>query len=99
MEWELLRADADDAAQAHGDAVRPWSSRLRLRLPSLGVVEAVLTLGPAGLDARVATPETDVAARFIAARPLLRKQLEAHGIVLQRLRVQTQDSLAQGEAR
>ncbi|AQV98922.1 flagellar hook-length control protein FliK [Cupriavidus necator] len=97
MEWELLRADADDAAQAQGEAARPWSSRLRLQLPSLGVVEAVLTLGPAGLDARVATPETDVAARFIAARPLLRNQLEAQGIVLQRLSVQTQDSLAQGD--
>ncbi|WP_432262680.1 flagellar hook-length control protein FliK [Cupriavidus sp. TMH.W2] len=97
MEWELLRADADNPAQARGEAARPWSSRLRLQLPSLGIVEAVLSLGPAGLDARVATPETDVAARFIAARPLLRNQLEAQGIVLQRLSVQTQDSLAQGE--
>ncbi|UDM52435.1 flagellar hook-length control protein FliK [Cupriavidus sp. MP-37] len=96
MEWELLRAEAD-AAAAHGEAARPWSSRLRLQLPNLGVVEAVLTLGPSGLDARVATPETDVAARFIAARPQLRSQLEAHGIAVQRLSVQTQDSLAQGE--
>ncbi|RAS05824.1 flagellar hook-length control protein FliK [Cupriavidus alkaliphilus] len=94
MEWELLRAEAD--AAAHGEAARPWSSRLRLQLPNLGVVEAVLTLGPGGLDARVATPETDVAARFIAARPQLRSQLEAHGIAVQRLSVQTQDSLAQG---
>ncbi|MCO4861161.1 flagellar hook-length control protein FliK [Cupriavidus sp. WGlv3] len=95
IEWELLRAEAD-ATATHGEAARPWSSRLRLQLPNLGVVEAVLTLGPAGLDARVATPETDVAARFIAARPQLRSQLEAHGIAVQRLSVQTQDSLAQG---
>ncbi|PZX33778.1 Flagellar hook-length control protein FliK [Cupriavidus phytorum] len=95
IEWELLRADAD-ATASHGEAARPWSSRLRLQLPNLGVVEAVLTLGPGGLDARVATPETDVAARFIAARPHLRSQLEAHGIAVQRLSVQTQDSLAQG---
>jgi hypothetical protein len=99
MEWALLRADADGAAPAQDDAARPWSSRLRLQLPSLGIVEAVLTLGPAGLDARVATPETDVAARFIAARPLLRNQLEAQGIVLQRLSVQTQDGLAEGAVR
>ncbi|UIF91466.1 flagellar hook-length control protein FliK [Cupriavidus sp. UYPR2.512] len=99
MEWELLRPDADGAAQAHDDSARPWSSRVRLHLPSLGIVEAVLTLGPAGLDARVATPETDVAARFIAARPLLRNQLEAQGIVLQRLSVQTQDHMTEGEAR
>ncbi|SOZ39515.1 flagellar hook-length control protein FliK [Cupriavidus neocaledonicus] len=95
IEWELLRAEAD-AAAGHGEAARPWSSRLRLQLPNLGVVEAVLTLGPGGLDARVATPETDVAARLIAARPQLRGQLEAHGIAVQRLSVQTQDSLAQG---
>ncbi|SOZ18720.1 Flagellar hook-length control protein FliK [Cupriavidus taiwanensis] len=95
IEWELLRAEAD-ATASQGEAARPWSSRLRLQLPNLGVVEAVLTLGPGGLDARVATPETDVAARFIAARPQLRSQLEAHGIAVQRLSVQTQDSLAQG---
>lgn len=100
MDWALLRADADADAYAdgdtaaHGDAAQPWTSRLRLQLPSLGMVEAVLTLGPAGLDAHVATPETDIAARFIAARPLLRTQLEAKGIVLQRLRVETQDGLA-----
>ncbi|SOY59390.1 flagellar hook-length control protein FliK [Cupriavidus taiwanensis] len=95
MEWELLRAEPD-ATAGHGEAARPWSSRLRLQLPNLGVVEAVLTLGPGGLDARVATPETDVAARLIAARPQLRSQLEAHGIAVQRLSVQTWDSLAQG---
>ncbi|NUO88328.1 MAG: flagellar hook-length control protein FliK [Cupriavidus sp.] len=95
MQWGLLRAEAD-ATAGHGEAARPWSSRLRLQLPNLGVVEAVLILGPGGLDARLATPETDVAARFIAARPQLRSQLEAHGIAVQRLSVQTQDSLAQG---
>ncbi|MDQ0139942.1 flagellar hook-length control protein FliK [Cupriavidus necator] len=99
MAWELLRADADGPAQANGEAARPWTSRLRLQLPGLGIVEAVLTLGHAGLDARVATPDTDVAARFIAARPLLRSQLEAHGIALQRLSVQTEDNLAPGEVR
>ncbi len=56
----------------------------------------MLTLGPNGLEARLATAETDVAARFIEARPQLRSQLEAQGIVLQRLNVETRDSMDQG---
>lgn len=94
MNWVLQRADADGGAPAQDEAAQPWTSRLRLQLPVLGAVEAVLTLGPDGLDARIATTENDIAARFIEARPLLRSQLEARGIVLQRLSVQTQDSLA-----
>ncbi|MFS8977067.1 flagellar hook-length control protein FliK [Cupriavidus necator] len=94
MDWMLQRADADGGTPAQDAAAQPWTSRLRLQLPVLGAVEVVLTLGSDGLDARIATTETDIAARFIEARPLLRSQLEARGIVLQRLSVQTQDSLA-----
>lgn len=96
MAWDVRRADPDAAGAGPDDASRPWSSRLRLQLPNLGTVEALLTLGPSGLEARVATAETDIAARFIAARPLLRSRLEAQGIPLQRLNVQTQDDLAAG---
>ncbi|CAG9178899.1 flagellar hook-length control protein FliK [Cupriavidus pinatubonensis] len=97
MEWDITRHEDDAASQDASDA-RQWSSRLRLQLPKLGMVEAVLTLGPNGLEARLATAETDVAARFIAARPQLRSQLEAQGIALQRLNVETRDSMENGGA-
>ncbi|MBP0636498.1 flagellar hook-length control protein FliK [Cupriavidus sp. AcVe19-6a] len=98
MEWDIQRADPEANGQGPDDTRRPWSSRIRLQLPSLGTVEALLTLGPSGLEARVATGETDIAARLIAARPLLRSRLEAQGIPLQRLNIQTQDDLAAGAA-
>ncbi|SOY68078.1 flagellar hook-length control protein FliK [Cupriavidus taiwanensis] len=96
LEWDLRRSDADGSADAHDGGARPWTSRMLLQLPGLGAVEALLTLGPAGLEARVATTESDIAARFIAARPLLRSRLEAQGIALQRLDVQTRDTLQPG---
>ncbi|BDB28474.1 flagellar hook-length control protein FliK [Cupriavidus sp. P-10] len=98
MEWDIQRTDPEANGHGPDDASRPWSSRIRLQLPSLGTVEALLTLGPSGLEARVATGETDIAARLIAARPLLRNRLEAQGIPLQRLNIQTQDDLAAGAA-
>ncbi|CAG2135060.1 flagellar hook-length control protein FliK [Cupriavidus numazuensis] len=96
MEWDVTRHE-DDAGGQDASA-HQWSSRLKLQLPKLGLVEAVLTLGPNGLEARLATAETDIAARFIAARPQLRSQLEAKGIVLQRLNVETRDSMDEGSA-
>ncbi|TDF64263.1 flagellar hook-length control protein FliK [Cupriavidus sp. L7L] len=96
MEWDIQRTNPEANGHGPDDASRPWSSRIRLQLPSLGTVEALLTLGPSGLEARVATGETDIAARLIAARPLLRNRLEAQGIPLQRLNIQTQDDLAAG---
>ncbi|MBP0619899.1 flagellar hook-length control protein FliK [Cupriavidus consociatus] len=98
MEWDIQRTDPEAHGQGPDDASRPWSSRIRLQLPNLGTVEALLTLGPSGLEARVATGETDIAARLIAARPLLRNRLEAQGIPLQRLNIQTQDDLSAGAA-
>jgi hypothetical protein len=98
MEWDITRQEDGTAGQDATGAARQWSSRLQLQLPRLGQVEAVLTLGPNGLEARLATAETDVAARFIEARPQLRNQLEAQGIVLQRLNVETRDSMDIGGA-
>lgn len=98
MEWDISRHEDSAAGQDASNAGRQWSSRLQLQLPKLGLVEAVLTFGPNGLEARLATAETDVAARFIEARPQLRSQLEAQGIVLQRLNVETRDSMDNGGA-
>nr|WP_211950030.1 flagellar hook-length control protein FliK [Cupriavidus yeoncheonensis] len=98
MEWDITRQEDGTAGQEATGAARQWSSRLQLQLPRLGLVEAVLTFGPNGLQARLATAETDVAARFIEARPQLRNQLEAQGIVLQRLDVETRDSMDDGGA-
>lgn len=98
MEWDITRQEDSAAGQDAPGAARQWSSRLQLQLPKLGLVEAVLTFGPGGLEARLATAETDVAARFIEARPQLRSQLEAQGIMLQRLNVETRDSMVDGDA-
>ncbi|MGN5479148.1 hypothetical protein ACTMU2_26105 [Cupriavidus basilensis] len=39
----------------------------------------MLTLGPNGLEARLATAETDVAARFIEARPAIAQPARSAG--------------------
>lgn len=85
FEWEVSRdaghADAPDAAQ--------WSTRVRLDLPQLGNIDAVLTLTPQGLDVRMIAAETDAVAQLMQGRADFRSQLDARGIALLNVAVHT----------
>jgi len=83
LDWSI-RQDGDDARRSHGapepDAV-PWRTRLTLSLPSLGVVDAELTLVGAALAVRVQANAAG-AARLAAHGDALRGGLAAAGIEL-----------------
>ena len=72
-----------------GVSAQAWSTRLLLQLPELGTVEARLSITPAGLEARLVTPEPAVAERFDEARAQLHGKLAASGIPLVQLTVST----------
>jgi hypothetical protein len=94
MQWDIARErdsrggrqDRDDG-HASPDNAMNWSSRLVLQLPRLGEVEALLTLTPNGLEARVVTPQADSVTRLAEARSILQGHLEAKGIAVLRLTV------------
>lgn len=90
VDWEITR---DHGREAGGSAeAASWSTRLRLNLPALGSVDAVLTLGAHGLEARFVAIDSDAAARLIQGRADFRAQLEARGISLLNMNVSTQDA-------
>jgi len=91
VDWEITR---EHGREAGGGSAEPatWSTRLRLNLPALGSVDAVLTLGAQGLEARFVATGSDAAARLIQGRADFRTQLEARGISLLNMNVSTQDT-------
>ncbi|CAG4909718.1 flagellar hook-length control protein FliK [Paraburkholderia saeva] len=79
-EWQRSGGGAD------GDEPYPWRTRLTLSLPSLGTVDADLTLNGAQLMVRVqASPNG--AARLAAQGELFRQRLAAAGINLSTLSI------------
>lgn len=92
VDWEVTRHEGGQQGQA-SEGTDQWSTRLRLALPQLGNVEAVLTLGARGLEARLVTHDADAATRLTRARADFRAQLDARGIALLNLTVNTADAV------
>jgi len=93
MDWEITREQPRE--QAGGDAeAMSWSTRLRLNLPQLGSVDAVLTLGAHGIEARLVAASSHTAAKLNAGRGDFRSQLEARGISLLNMNVSIEDAPA-----
>lgn len=95
VDWEITRHPDHVAEREAGGApaaAASWSTRLRLNLPMLGSVDAVLTLGAHGLEARLVAADSDAAARLIQGRADFRAQLEARGIALLNMNVSTEDA-------
>lgn len=79
FEWEVSR----DAGHADApDAASQWRTRVRLDLPRLGSIDAVLTLGAQGLDVRVVAEDASAVAQLVQSRADFRGQLDARGIAL-----------------
>lgn len=91
VDWEIAR-EPDREAPGGSTAPATWSTRLRLNLPALGSVEALLTLGAQGLEARFVAADPEAAARLVQGRADFRTQLEARGIALLNMNVSTQDA-------
>lgn len=88
FDWEVSR----DGAHAEApDAATQWRTRVRLELPRLGHIDAVLTLGTQGLDVRLEATDVDAAAQLIQGRADFRSQLDARGIALLNVAVHTRD--------
>lgn len=79
FEWEI--EDQDPQGGEDADA-QTWNTTVRLSMPRLGGVEAILHLTPAGLAVRLRAADSDTAAELEASRHLLESALEAADIPL-----------------
>jgi hypothetical protein len=89
LDWSIQqeRFDPRDGREGGGDSAEaPWRTRLTLSLPTLGTVDAELTLAGDTLAVRVQA-NSGGAARLVAGSDTLRGRLEALGLALTSLAI------------
>ncbi|WP_028227629.1 flagellar hook-length control protein FliK [Paraburkholderia ferrariae] len=89
LDWSIQQDRYDPRDGHHGAADAdepPWRTRLTLALPSLGTVDAELTLSGEALAVRVQA-SSDGAARLTEGSEALRSRLEALGLALTSLAI------------
>lgn len=86
MEWEIIEQDDSRRDTGIDDAAR-WSTRLKLTLPSLGGIEATLTLRSANEIEISLKAADDAQGRLRAEGPALHEQLQNAGLTLNALMI------------
>lgn len=87
IEWEIIDQDAQHRGGDEGEAGSPWQTQLRLALPSLGAVDAVLRLRGQQVEVTLTAGREDVRKTLVAGGDTLRRQFEAAGLQLAALGV------------
>lgn len=86
LEWEVQRREA----QAGQEETDSWSTKLKLRLPGLGEIEARLSLSDTQLVMHLSAP--DSAGLMADHTGMLRERLGLHGLQLSQLTISRDDT-------
>lgn len=88
MQWEISTEPEGQRRDGTEDNERPWQTRVKLALPVLGGIDAIIRLQPGGvLGVSLKTESTASEIRLREAGELLEKQLAAAGLTLTQLLV------------
>ncbi|MBZ0093022.1 MAG: flagellar hook-length control protein FliK [Sulfuricellaceae bacterium] len=79
MRWEIEERPARDH---EGREIPAWQTTLRLQLPQLGDVNAVMSLSPSGIQIHLNVDTEATGSRLKSARPALLRSFEAAGLRL-----------------
>lgn len=80
MEWRVEEHRSGDNPRGGSAAAPEWQTRLQLRLPALGEVEATLWFAPQGLRIQLKAAEPATAESMSAAQERLRDAMELGGL-------------------
>ena len=88
MDWEIVEEEDHRQAGADGEAAQPtWTTRLTMRLPTLGAVEARLTLVGTSLQVHLAARENATGALLSNGGNELPQRFDALGLQLTALQI------------
>lgn len=87
IEWSIVDEDGRSAGD-DGDPARSWNSRLRLAMPALGEIDAVVSLRGNELEIRLVAPREDTRQALNAGATVLRNRFSALGLALDQMRVE-----------
>jgi hypothetical protein len=80
MDWEIEREKAEQRQSQQEEQAPRWSTALRLTMPRLGSVSAVLQLAPEGLRVRLTATDAGSAADLRQGGPALAQALATAGL-------------------
>lgn len=92
VEWTLIDPEKENASETGDDTAVAWRSQLRMHLPQLGDVEALLILGPQGLNIRLDASNDLTAERMRMASQSLVDSLDAAGVMVNGFSVSKHES-------
>lgn len=90
MEWQVEERDARQEENAPGDASE-WQTSLRLHMPHLGNINAVLSLTSKGVQLKLTTGASVTATAMKDRQEELRKSMEASGVKILSFAVEVAD--------
>lgn len=83
--WEIIDDDSRHAQKQPGEPERPWKTRLKLLLPSLGDIDATVALNGSDVSIEMAAGTSGTPAALRSARDRLRDRMELAGLRLMAL--------------
>jgi hypothetical protein len=88
MQWEIGE-NPDNGRSAENEAIARWQTRLKLALPMLGGIDAILRLNPAGeVSVTVTADSASSEVRLRESASALSRQMETAGLKLTQILVE-----------
>lgn len=89
MQWtiEEHQTSGENSAENSADPQRDWTTQLRLELPRLGELNALLNFGPNGINIRIETAQAASATLLQEQRNALQEALAAAGLPAARIAI------------
>lgn len=85
FQWEIIDDDSRHAQEQPGEPERPWKTRLKLLLPSLGDIDATIALNGSDVSIDMSAGAAGTPEALRSARDRLRDRMELAGLRLMAL--------------
>jgi hypothetical protein len=89
FQWEIIDEDSERSRQLPGEPDRPWKTRLKLLLPSLGDIDATIQLTGTDVSIEMTAGSENTPNALLAGGDRLRTRMELAGLRLLALDVRS----------
>ncbi len=91
MEWDINEHSQEKEKENESDQVAQWRTQLRLSMPQLGDITAIITLNAQGINIKINTSQQDTARLLKSNQSPLTMDMQLVGLNIQAVEVQHDD--------
>ena len=91
MEWDINEHSQEKEKENESDQVPQWRTQLRLSMPQLGDITAIITLNAQGINIKINTSQQDTARLLKSNQSPLTMDMQLVGLNIQAVEVQHDD--------